>query len=121
MTAAEIRAQAREAIHVQFAHAAHYTDSGHGVPVPLNVRWHGQNVAPIGDFEGAGYARILDRVDRIIFLRSELTAAALVLGRGGRVSFPLLGGATFILDHLMPADGPTTELWTVTPDGVIAP
>lgn len=121
MTAADVRVAAREAIHTQFARPALYTDADNTVPVPLNVRWHGQNVQPIGDFQGAGYAQIVERTDRLIFLRSELADAGLSLNRKGVVAFPDYGGASFNLDVQLPADGPVTVIWTVTPVGVIAP
>ena len=116
MTAAEIRAQSRRAIHTQFAVPALYLDVTLSTALPLTVRWHGQNVHPIGDFEGAGYAEILERVDRLIFLRDELTTP---LRRNGVVTFPAYPGMGFTLDVEQPVDGPVTVAWTVIPDGKV--
>lgn len=121
MTAAEVRIAARAAVHAQFAIPANYTDTVNTAPVPLTVRWHGRNVHPEGDFEGAGFAEVFERVDRLIFLRQELIDAGLTLVRLGTVRFPSYGDAAFLLDVQQPADGPVTVTWTVTPVGVIAP
>lgn len=125
MTVAATRADALAAIHAQFAHDALYTDAANPVPVPLTVCWHGQNVHPIGDLGGGGYAEILERVDRLGFLKSELSAAldggGLVPVRNGTVTFPGLGDSAFALDTQEPARGPVRVFWHVTPVGVVVP
>lgn len=121
MSADDIRRQARRDIHAQFAVPASYTDSNHVSPVPLTVRWHGQNVHPIGDFDGQAYAELLTRIDRVIFLRDELITAGLTPAKGGVITIPTYGDAAFNLTVQEPVDGPITLTWNVTPRQVVAP
>lgn len=125
MSILDVRTAARLAIHEKFAVAADYTDADNVTAVPLTVRWYGQNVHPIGDLEGAGYAEVWTRIDRLKFMRSELAAArsgaGLTLLRNGLVTVTDFGSAAFRLDAMLPPDGPEEIIWTVVPEGQIVP
>ncbi len=125
MSILDVRVAARRALHQQFALDAIYTDADNVNPVGITVRWYGQNVHPVGDFDGAGYAEVWERVDRLKFMRSLLAAArsgaGLTLLRNGLVTIPDLANATFRLDAMLPPDGPEEIMWTVTPEGIVAP
>lgn len=121
MTALDIRTDARRAIHSQFAIPATYADSIQTVPVPLTVRWHGLSIQAVGDLDGAGYAEVLERVDRLIFNREELDAATLTLQPMGTVTVSALGNSAFSLVSFVPRDGPIEVIWRVKPVGRINP
>lgn len=125
MSVLDVRTAARRAIHDKFAVAADYTDASNPVPEPITVRWYGQNVHPIGDLEAIGYAEVWTRIDRLKFMRGELAAArsgaGLTLSRSGLVTITDFGSAAFRLDAMLPPDGPEEIIWTVIPEGPIAP
>lgn len=114
MTFAEEKLALRTAVHETFAVAATYRDAQTPAPVALTVRWHSKDAMPYGDVESDGYAQLLSRIDRLVFNRTEVTAAGVRLRRGGRVVFSDYGDAVFELDLEDPRDGPVTTAWSVT-------
>lgn len=114
MSFLEAKLALRRTVHATFAASALYSDPQVAAPVPLTVRWHSATAKPYGDIESDGYAEIIARVDRLVFSRDELAAAAIRLRHGGRVLFPDQGNALFVLDTEDPPDGPVTVAWTVT-------
>ena len=106
------RVQARRDIHAAFSVRGQYTDSTVVEPVPLSVRWHSKFGLPVGDISGGDYAGVLETIDRLVFLRSELVEKGLTLRRTGRVLL-VDYEYTFGLDVREPNSGPVIEVWTV--------
>lgn len=106
---------ARKIVHDTFRVLVQYEDiSTPGVLVPLYVRWH-DRLTLVGNVVDAGYADVLEGVDRIIFEREELVQKDVLLHRAGKVHF----GATYqnavlILEALEQSDGPVNVVWKVS-------
>lgn len=126
----EMKAERRRVLHDLAAVPARYVDDDHESGLifgpyyegdGLLVRWHNKLVKT-GDLDG-GYAEVLDGIDRLVFLDSnvaEVSAelydngeAPLVLARGARVTIPGYKGLVFILDSQEPPDGPEETAWVV--------
>lgn len=130
MSLADIKARARQAIHSRGAVPALLVDEDHpdGLVFAddytgggLLVRYHNK-LDRSGDLDG-DYSEIIDGIDRLIFLDSnvaEVSAAlvengeaALVLSRGAQITIPAYKGLTFALDTKQPPDGPEETVWVV--------
>jgi len=127
---ADIKAAARRAIHGRLAVPATLVDEDHPdglifaedyTGTGLTVRYHNK-IDRSGDLDG-DYAEIIDGIDKLVFLDSnvaEVSAAlvangepALVLSRGAEVTIPAYKDLTFVLDSQQPPDGPSETLWVV--------
>lgn len=85
-----------------------------GTLVDLHVRWH-DKLTMVGNIVEAGYADVLEGIDRIIFEREELVEKGVLLRRGDEVRFgPAFQGTVLILDTSEPSDGPVNVIWKVT-------
>lgn len=73
---AAIKAKARRDVHASLSVSALYQDYTLDAPVPLSVRWHNK-IARFGDVLDAGYAEMIEGVERIIFMRDELSLAGI--------------------------------------------
>jgi len=121
MGIAEIKSQARQALHDRAAFSAIYSDEVIDEPVPtseqtlaglaLTVRW--MNKISVQAAEGQQGSMILEGVDRVCFNQPQLTALGLTLLRNAVVECPDQG-ATFRLDQREPDDGPLNVYWSVT-------
>lgn len=113
---AQIKHDARRAVHDALAVEAVYTDPDGVNATTLSVRWHNR-INRHGDMDAQGYAEIIENIDRIIFDLEELAAKGVTLAREGTVTLSaLLGGATFSLDAQEPDSGPIERIWLVTRD-----
>ncbi len=92
----------------------YYEDPARPGLVALKVRWHSR-IAIMGDSADAGYANIIDGVNRVIFDRDELAEKGVELTRNGRITFahPQLVGTVLILAEREPYEGPVQEIWQV--------
>jgi len=88
-----------------------YKDDSREVPVAIRARWHSK-IDRFGDMGNAGYAEVLEGIERLIL--DETQARALNVRRGGVVSFPTLEGIAVTLEAMEPKDGPIEEIWSVT-------
>lgn len=129
MSLADIKANARRAIHGRLAVSASYVDEDHPDGLifaedftgGLTVRYHNK-LDRSGDLDG-DYASVIDGIDRLVFLDenvAEVSAAlvangqpALVLSRGAEVTISEYKGLTFSLDTQEPPDGPLETSWVV--------
>lgn len=102
-------AAARRAVHSTMGVSAFYEDSQSG-RVGLRVRWHNR-IAIQGDLVEAGYANIIDGVNRVVFDKAELDEKGVILSRGGEVTMG--DGTVLILDHQEPVVGPIEIIWGV--------
>lgn len=109
-----VMAKARRVVHSTFQVEVQYQAPGGIVPpVTLHVRWH-DRIALVGNVVDAGYADVLEGVDRIIFNREELVEIGVVLGRGGKVTFgPAFQNTVLNLDSMEPTEGPINVVWKV--------
>lgn len=107
----ELKRAARQAIHEAFVVPALYSDQA-WTNQPVGVRWHNRLIRQ-GNLAAAGYAELIEGVDRLVFSRKELLDLGLVLQRDGVIVIPAYGGAMFTLDTLEPPDGPVDIVWNV--------
>ena len=110
---AQIKRDARRAVHETFAVAATFQDDTMTDPVDLRVRFHSSRVNMIGDLGGQGYAEVESRIDKIIFDVEALAALPVVPCRGATITIPDYG-LTLVLEQKEPSSGPINETWTVT-------
>jgi hypothetical protein len=113
---ADIKAEARKAVHAAFSLAATYVGPNSvEAPIALRVRWHPAG-ARLGDLAGAsGYAEIVSTSDKVIFDVSELGTLDLQPVRGGVVTLAVAGETVTVrLDTKTESDGPIVEAWQVT-------
>lgn len=130
MSLADIKAQARRAIHGRLAVPANLVDEDHPDGLifaedyegaTLTVRYHNK-LDRSGDLT-ADYAEIIDGIDRLVFhdenvaeVSAGLVAngeAPLALSRAAEVTIPAYKGLTFVLDSQQPPDGPGETVWVV--------
>lgn len=112
---AELKRDARRALHDTLAVDATYSDPALAEPVAIKVRYHSK-IVRTGDMESGGYAEIIAGIDRLVFDRAALADLGVILVRRGRVIIADYDDATFILADRDPSDGPHTVIWTVTRD-----
>jgi hypothetical protein len=108
----------RAAVHAAFAVPAVYLSGGSGgsyTPNPntLHVRWHGKMMAEVGNLDSAGYAQIFENVDTLVFSQSELSLYDITLKKVDAFLLTDYSQA-FVLDSLVPANGPVNVTWNVT-------
>lgn len=129
MSLADIKANARRAIHGSLAVSCSLTDTDHPggllfaedyTGVGLTVRYH-TKIAATGDLEGS-YAEVLDGIDRLVFHAENVAAASEALVANGELPISLLRNAQIVipeysllfrLDSLEPPDGPGEIIWNV--------
>lgn len=130
MSLADIKAQARRAIHGRLAVAATLVDDDHPDGLifaedyaggRLTVRYHNK-LDRSGDLT-ADYAEIIDGIDRLVFHDENVAAvsaglvangeAPLALSRGAQVTIADYKGLSFELDSQQPPDGPGETVWVV--------
>ena len=104
MSFADLKAQARQAVHDTLAVPAFYEG------VPITVRHHTRSLVH-GDI-GGEYASIQEGINRLVFDRNALADAGVTLVRGGVVTIPVYGLA-LELDQPEAEDGPVTAHWQV--------
>lgn len=107
---ASLKAQCRQAIHEMFSVDAWYHDKDLPEKVAIRVRWHSR-INRFGNLDDAGWAEMIEGVDRIIFERDEV--APLSIRSGGLVYIHSMDEAAFTLKAQEPSDGPFEETWSV--------
>ena len=80
-------------------------------PLPITTRWH-DKINRFGNLENAGWAQVVEGIDRLIFNRPELTSKGIVLTSNSVVTL-LAAGDKFQLDVKEPPNGPVEEVWVV--------
>ncbi len=96
---ASVKLQARRTVHRIFGVQAFYSDDSVGV-IETRARLHNRIAKPHGDLvDGAGYAEIIEGIDRIVLIPEDLNGYPITLRRGGVFTFPLTHpGEEFVLD-----------------------
>lgn len=111
MNWADTKRQARLRVHAQFAVSAEYTPPLAGAtPIPCQVRLHNK-IARFGDLDREGYAEVVEDINRVIFLQSEVTPARLGL-------VTLYSGQQFTIDVIEPPTDDTVVVCNVKPKKV---
>lgn len=104
---------ARRIVHDTLSGLSTYTAPQSSVSTALYVRWH-HKIDRFGDPESAGYAEVIEGVERIIFDREELAAKGIVVGRNGIVTMDEDGVSVKLrLETQEPVEGPIEEIWNV--------
>lgn len=109
---AQYKRQARRALHGIMAVPAFYQDSL-TASTPVTVRWHNKLVTNGASQDGFD-AQIIEGVNRLVFLESEIALAGITLRRGGLVTVIDYDDILFKLDTQAPQDGPENIYWNVT-------
>jgi hypothetical protein len=102
----DIRQDARLAVHSEFGRAADYLAPGETVPVACTVRFH-TRVVRQGDLDREGYAEVYEDVNRIVFLRSEVTPV--------RRAVVTLDAKEYTIDTVEPSDDGLLAVCNVVP------
>lgn len=76
----------------------------------LTARFHTKSKMTSGISDGLS---IMEPIEKLVFLESQLDALGLVLEGGGMITFPGYG-LSVILDQPLDPDGPENVYWTVT-------
>lgn len=105
----ELRTQARRTRHEVLSSCAHYTHTS-GVDADVRCKLNTKDEIA-GDVHREGFSEAIVGVSYLRFNSEELDEQSLVLARGGRVEFT--DGSAFILDVLMPTNGPINVIWRV--------
>jgi len=109
MSIADIKLEARQAIHSRLAESCTYQDN-YTAPVPLTVRFHTKAKLLQGDTDGLS---IMENVEKLVFSQEELDALDIDLITGGVVIIEKFA-ITLVLDQPVDGDGPFNVYWTVT-------
>lgn len=111
---AQLKSQARQALHDAMAVPARYIDDDLVMPVDLTVRWHNK-IDRFGDLVDTGYSEVIEGVNRVIFNRPQLAARGVQLQAGGElvITSPGYDGVTLVLASMEPHAGPVEEIWLV--------
>lgn len=105
---ADTKRQARLRVHAHFAVSAEYTGPALGSSaIPCSVRVH-TKIARFGDLDREGYAEVVEDINRVIFLQSEVTPA-----RKGIVT--LYSGHQFAIETIEPPTDDTVVVCEVKP------
>lgn len=104
---ADIKRQARLRVHAQFAVSATYSAPNSADPIPCNVRLH-TKIAQFGDLDREGFGQVVEDINRVIFLQSEVTPV-----RKGLVT--LYSGHQFTIDIIEPRTDDTVWVCEVKP------
>ena len=67
----ELKQESRKAVHAAFGRSASYV-LGVNAPVTVDVRLH-ENVEQFGDLDREGYARTIETINKMIFMRDQIT------------------------------------------------
>lgn len=108
----DTRRNSRLAVHARFAVPATYTPPNGGVPVSCSVRLH-TKIARFGDLDREGYAEVVEDVNRVVFLQSEVPEPA----RKGVVRITATG-VEYTIDIVVPPDDDTIIACEVKPPKV---
>lgn len=108
---AAAKKRTRRAVMTTLGVDALYKDDSRPVPVAIRARWHSK-IDRFGDSQNAGYAEVIEGLERLILDDAQATALNVV--RGGVVSFPTLDGISVTLEAMEPKDGPVEQIWSVT-------
>lgn len=102
----------RRVVHETLGVDGLYQDNSMSTPEPIRVRWHSK-IDRFGDLESAGYAEVIEGIDRVIL--SAAQARSLNVSHGGTITIPMadIGPVVLSLAAEEEADGPYLECWTV--------
>lgn len=108
-------ARSRRVVHSTHALAVTYSDDVVVVPVSLTIGLFNR-INLQGNLVEAGYADIIEGVNRIRFNSEELAEKSITPKVGGVVTLtdPLMMGAVFNLENLEPSTGPINVVWGVS-------
>lgn len=107
-------AAARRIVHKTMRVNATYQDSLMAGPEAITVRWHNRlNLQ--GNLVEAGYADVIEGVNRVVFNREELAEKSVVLHSGGVITLTdaVNNGVVLVLDVKEPDTGPINFVWGV--------
>lgn len=99
---ADLKVETRRAVHDTLGVPAFYQDDTMSAPRAITARWFNKS-AKYGDLVEAGYAEVVEGVDRVVFFPCDYPTIRFV--RNGVITFPDYK-MSFRLDTLEPPDGP---------------
>lgn len=114
---AAVKAKMRRDVHASLSISATY-QFGASTPEAVSVRWHNK-ISRFGDMMEAGYAEVVEGIERICFMKDEVSKLLLEKGvsveRGGVVTITAEGfdNARLILHDQEPIVGPVEIWWQV--------
>lgn len=113
---AQAKALVRRTVHRTFGVRSFYKDDSVDTPIETRARLHNRIGNPHGDLvDGAGYAAIIEGIDRVVLIPEDVQGFPLELKRGGVFTFPdTFPGEEFVLDVQQPSMGGDVVAWLVT-------
>lgn len=113
MGIAEIKANARRALHGALSVSATLRPYGGTPDMTVSVRWHSKTML-YGADASDGYAQTIEGLDSIIFNVEELDQLGVALQRGDLIIMPAAyQGARLVLEEMEPVRGPVEQKWRV--------
>lgn len=111
---AMIKAKARRDVHASLSVSARYESYSLDHSDDISVRWHNK-MAILGDIDNNGYANIIEGIERIIFMRSEIEAKNIKLEEGDTITITDYGfdNVRLVLKSQEPIVGPVEVIWQV--------
>ena len=112
---AAVKARVRQTVHDTFGILALYVDDQSGVQEELRVRFH-TKINRFGDLQDAGWAEVVEGVNRLILNKTELDLKEITPVRGARLVFipASFEGLELILQVQEPSTGPVDVVWQVS-------
>lgn len=114
---ASVKSLVRRTVHKTFGVQAFYTDDSVDAPIETRARLHNRISKPFGDLvDGAGYAEVIEGIDRIVLIPEDLQGFPFTLKRGGVITFPQTHpGQEFVLEYMEPEGALHPEVaWQVS-------
>lgn len=112
---AALKALTRKVVHSTFGVEALYSDASINAPIRIRARLHNRISRPFGDVDNAGYAEVIEGIDRIVLIPEDDRGFPVTLQRNGVIQLPtMFPGAEFTLDVKEPSTGPLEESWQVS-------
>ena len=111
MGIAEIKANARRALHGALSVPATWTSALTGETKAVTVRWHNKQ-ALRGELSSDGYAQMLETQDRLVFNMEELATLQITLSRGDKILMPpIYENAELQIEEMEEITGPIEQIW----------
>jgi hypothetical protein len=108
---ASAKANLRRTVQTTFGVEAFYKDASLSVPTPITARYNHKKIDRMGDLVEAGYAEVLESIERIVLVSGD--TPALEFKRNGVVTFSDMPGVEFILTAREPKTNATDDVWQV--------
>lgn len=110
---ASLKAKTRTIVHDRLGVQAFYTATEDDSEIEIRARWHSK-IDRFGDlYDGAGYAEVVEGIDRVVLWPTDVQGNQVEFVKLGKIRFPGYDDLTVELAVREPKDGPITIIWQV--------